>query len=634
MSQVYMMHASSLPAGYAIAEREWGYVVYADEPDDRGRGRHSTRIGVWTNFAAAAKAAHLRPPLINTAGGRRSRRDGMKKVAMGATACYLGASIVGAISMPAIFAATGRLCFSASAIDTGGRLFFGDRAMEHQTNEEWAGLMAAVAIALKGEPDEKRGHEWRWLGQAGFLVDIEKGVWNHFGGDKGGGCLALVEYELNTDRKGALAWLRAQGFIATPEAGGRRAQQPTPRRDPQREKQHAEQRAERERQQHQDRERKKNYAVRLWSRANPIAGANHPARQWASKLNLLHPWVPFPSAIRWLGAKDGKGGAVVAAFTPVASWLDGWPDVIDVCGVSLVAIDQHGEKRMAFGEGTRDKTSYGPLSSGVVAMGPPSSERVVLVEGLKDMLAVYSHFPEPCAVLATITTLRGCLSRPGLVDYLDGRDVVLLADTDAAKTDKRGITRHAGQDAGRKVQEELANRGIAATLHLSDSEGTDPGDWALSQKWPDIDRGDFDAAATDLRATWPEGEAARRAIHGRSIPPAHHSSPDALARGLVEPEAEAFYETSGKHLSDGLAQDEADRLAQKELNGRGRVAAVVPPAFHELTAEEIEEHVAGLGTFQGIDLSAPWPQRTPLGAPMTLDESIEAGLRHETRRKK
>lgn len=448
--------------------------------------------------------------------------------------------------------------------------------MEKLTTEEWAALMPDVAKALKGEPDEVRGDEWRWLGQAGFLVDAGKGVFNHFGGKGRGGCLALVEYELNTDRKGALAWLREQGFIATPDKrgggfNGRRGQRATPQRDRAREQQEAEQKAKRERERAREREGKKAYAARLWNEAQPIDGANHPARLWATKLNLLHPWVPFPPALRWHSAR----GWIVGAFTPMPAWRAAWPSVGEVCGVSVVAINQQGEKRMAFGDGTRDKVSHGPLSSGVVAMGPPTSKRVVLVEGIKDMLAVYSHYPEPCAVLATITTLRGCMSRPGLVDYLRGRDVELWTDTDAPKTDKQGVTRRAGQSAGYDLQEELAARGIGSKLGFSNAEGTDPGDWALAQEWPEIDRRGFVKIAEREREGWPECEATRRAIHART---------QSIARS----------------------------------------------PFHELTAAEIEQHIEQIGTFQGIDLSAPWPSRPRLGDPLTLEEVIMGGLKHET----
>lgn len=446
--------------------------------------------------------------------------------------------------------------------------------MENLTPEQWAALMPAVAKELKGEPDEVRGDEWRWLGQGGFLVYPEKGTFTHFNatpgaianGKIGGGCFDLVKYELNTDSAGAVAWLQERGFIAAPDKrgvgfNGRRGQRATPQRDRAREQQQAQQNAKRERERQREREGKKAYAVRLWNESKPIAGAKNPARLWASELKLLHPWVPFPPALRW----HAKRGWVVAAFTPMASWRASWPSVADVCGVSVVAIDRQGKKRMAFGDGTRDKVSHGPLSSGVVAMGSPTSKRVVLVEGIKDMLAVYSHYPEPCAVLATITTLRGCLSRPGLVDYLRGREVELWTDTDAPKTDKQGVTRRAGQSAGYTVQAEFQARGIPSTLHFSNAEGDDPGDFAQAQEWPEIDRGEFDEAVRGGRDEWPECEAARRAIHAS-------------------------------------------------------VACTIQSPFHELTAMETEQHIA--------EIAKPWPPRPRLGDPPTLQEAIMGGLRH------
>lgn len=402
--------------------------------------------------------------------------------------------------------------------------------MEQLTSEDWAVMMPEVAKALKGEPVAEQAGVWFYPGRASgraqsrsFHVDVggkKPGTWRDWSAEQGGGVLQLVEYELQTDRKGALAWLRERGVIAATEQGraplrwrsGRSGQRAAPQRDRASAQREAQQKAEREREVARERESKTAYARRLWNEARPIAGANHPARLWASKFNVLHPWVSFPPALRW----HAKQGAIVAAIVPLAAWCAEWPSIGDVCAVHLVAIDQQGEKRMAFAEGTLDKKNHAPASGGVVALGSPTAKRAVLVEGIKDALAAYSHLAEPHAVLAMITTVRGAVNRPGLVDYLDLRDVLIWTDTDAPKTDPKGITRAAGQSAGYALQAALAGCGIVSRVQLSDAEGTDPGDWARAQEWPAIDRGAFDEAAANLREEWPGCEAARRAVHASS----------------------------------------------------------------------------------------------------------------------
>ena len=448
--------------------------------------------------------------------------------------------------------------------------------MEDKKTELEAALQAEL-----GAPVVQTAAQWLWPGTTSgreasrsFRYTPGNGLFYDFSATVGGGTARqFYERVLGVGWDEAKERLRSLGFAVgggndqeqTAQEKARWAKQ---RREAEAKRAAAKAKAERER------EGKKAYAARLWNEAKPIEGANHPSRKWANKLNILHQWVPFPPALRWHGR-----GRVVAAVTPMAAWRAGWPDVGEVCAVALVAIDREGGKRMAFGEEgkKRDKTSYGPIGAGVVAFGSPTSKRVVLVEGIKDALAVYSHYRKPCAVLASINTVRGFINRPGLVDYLRGREVGIWTDTDEGKTDKKGITRRAGQGAGYDLQDELAKRGISSDLELSEAEGTDPGDWALAQEWPEIDRKGFVKLAERERETWPECEATRRAIHART-----------------------------------------QRL--------------VASPFHELNAAEIEQHIEQIGTFQGIDLSAPWPRRPRLGDPLTLEEVIMGGLKHETGR--
>lgn len=64
-------------------------------------------------------------------------------------------------------------------------------------------LMAEVAVAYWGEPQIKRGLEWRWGTHGSKTVDIKRGCWFDFEEKIGGGVVDLIRRELGPD---AVVW--------------------------------------------------------------------------------------------------------------------------------------------------------------------------------------------------------------------------------------------------------------------------------------------------------------------------------------------------------------------------------------------------------------------------------------------
>ena len=102
-----------------------------------------------------------------------------------------------------------------------------------------------------------------------------------------------------------------------------------------------------------------------------------------------------------------------------------------------MAIDQDGQKRYALTETKdRDKCNYGPKSAGVFILGDPKSERVNIVEGVADALAVYSR--EAGAVLATLGSNAKLANMPDVIDWLCTRETWLYPDNDENKAGEKG----------------------------------------------------------------------------------------------------------------------------------------------------------------------------------------------------
>lgn len=237
------------------------------------------------------------------------------------------------------------------------------------------------------------------------------------------------------------------------------------------------------------------YGQRLWAQARPAAPG--PVRRWLAERHLLHPLATMPECIRW-----HDEGFLVAALWGLDALKEAWPALPSSVPVAVhcVGIDEAGGKARRWGE--RDKTSLGPLSAAVLALGnPTTSEPTRIVEGLADALAVYSRCEG--LVLAALTTVQVIVSRPGVLEHL----------RQAGSAHLHGDEGPAGQAAMNELVAALAAAGVKSLLY-PDSEYDDPAERAAAHPWPDVDRYYFDEASGKQLSdgTLPLAEADRMAI--------------------------------------------------------------------------------------------------------------------------
>ena len=125
-------------------------------------------------------------------------------------------------------------------------------------------------------------------------------------------------------------------------------------------------------------------ARHLWKRARPVPiEAGHPARRWAARRHLWRPGDPWPDAVRWL---EDDGGSLVAAFAPLADWLEAHPP--EPSGVQRLHVAADGSPRTD--RDGRGKVSRGSMSGAVCLIGVPleTAPVVHVAEGVADALAV------------------------------------------------------------------------------------------------------------------------------------------------------------------------------------------------------------------------------------------------------
>ena len=373
---------------------------------------------------------------------------------------------------------------------------------------DFAKLMPDVARALLGEPNAKltKGDKWRYRNKGSLSVDVKEGQWNDFEAGQGGGVLELVEVERQTDRAGAIQWLKDNGHLPkspTRRVGRfkRRSARPTRHRT----------RAERPRTAQKPKPDKEKsdmqiFAQKFWAQTEAIGNnAEHPFWRWATvgdKPGVLHPYCRVPPAIRWT---TYRGGAVVAGIFPLNAWgSDGAPFALPVA-VQLIAIDGQGNKRYVLGPNKDlDKCSYGEVSAGVFSLGDPTSARVNIVEGVADALAVYSR--EPGAVLATLGSNAKLANMPDVIDWLCTRETWLYPDNDENKASEKGTEALIDCIKVKSPDAKVLKVNARAV-------GDDPGEWAKRTPFADIERYDFDekrGILFDSGLAW--GEAERIAV--------------------------------------------------------------------------------------------------------------------------
>ena len=224
------------------------------------------------------------------------------------------------------------------------------------------------------------------------------------------------------------------------------------------------------------------YARKLWARSEPVPfDALHPARLWlggtAGHGPLWRPDVPLPSAVRWIPSRRRDGGSLVAAIAPWVSWRLAWPALPVVDGVQLVFIA--GDGMPAKDRKGKPKRSYGELAGGACLIGNPGTdERVGIVEGVADALAVASRFP--CTVAGVMGT-PGFRSPETVAALLDAFQVEIWADQDGP-----------GAEAAAVLREALAGRGVQVMARTV-SHGKDPA--AAGGPFPCVDGALLDVEA-------------------------------------------------------------------------------------------------------------------------------------------
>ena len=377
---------------------------------------------------------------------------------------------------------------------------------DHLTNDQWTAIAPAVAKHFLGEPTKETDREIRWgrkyskclFKASGCLTDFEDNP------NRSLTVIELVERELQTDKGGAVDWLKREGYIS--ESPNRRTVGRSTRRSTRPARQRTT-RAVRPRTAQKPKDSGTLAWTRtLWAQAEAIGNnAEHPFWCWAivgDKPGVLHPYCAVPPAIRWTRY---RGGAIVAGVFPLKAWgKDGIPKGEPVA-VQVLAIDTGGNKRFCLGPNKDlNKCSYGDVGAGVFLLGDPTHQRVNIVEGVADALAVYSR--EPGAVLATLGSNAKLTNMPDVIDWLCTRETWLYPDNDENKASEKGTAALIDCIKVKSPDAKVLKVNARAV-------GDDPGEWAKRTPFAEIERYDFEEKSGILFESglaW--GEAARLAV--------------------------------------------------------------------------------------------------------------------------
>lgn len=316
-----------------------------------------------------------------------------------------------------------------------------------ENNIDWAAIAEDVAIKLLGEPKHRTAKALRWGRKGSFALYLSSGTFADFENTASGGIIDLVAHVEKVDTRGAWNWLCDQGFISSEEQNrnnrpARRgnSRRNVRRRQPQPPKPHA--------------PGKFDYGLKLWHESEPISRNNdHPVRKWAAHRNLLAPEDSIPPCIRYHRRK----GYILAIMASLKAWGNALPTYLPKPeAIHTIAIDNEGNKRFDFGDGTEDKRIFGRSNATLVVMiGKKDGERVNICEGLADTLAVHRHAPGPC--VATVTTVSKIQDQDFLA-ALAKRTVHIYSDTDDA-----------GQKAAEVLCERINQHGGIVKIHRDDT---------------------------------------------------------------------------------------------------------------------------------------------------------------------
>ena len=201
----------------------------------------------------------------------------------------------------------------------------------------------------------------------------------------------------------------------------------------------------------------------------------HPSRRWLKRFNV---WLPspaiLPSGVRWLDEQlSSRAGSLIGGAAPPEAWIKAWPDMPTPTGVQKVRVGYEGEP--VEDSGGLNKRSQGNLSNACLMLGDPRPKHscgIVVVEGLKDGLAVASRRPETVLVLFGTAGWRS----EAIAEYaMSFSRIVMAYDRDVP-----------GRDAARKLWSNMelrsAMNGERLLMYkLEMPDGLDPADVAGRQ---------------------------------------------------------------------------------------------------------------------------------------------------------
>ena len=303
-----------------------------------------------------------------------------------------------------------------------------------------------------------------------FVVDKRRGQFFDFEEHVGGGLFDMVKHLTGMETNDVFKWLTEQGFLDgsyEPKVKSR----PKITKPP------------------VDDNKYLDYGKRLWREAVAIPfDPEHPVRKWAHHRNLLPDLLAFPRCIRYHQGNQ----YIVTAMSDLDSWLSPQPKAKSF---QLISIDNNGNKRLQFDDGTNDKRVFGKQSgNGIIILGYPHLKVVHLCEGLADGISVYARMEG--AVIIAVTTIAK-LAKEDIIKILVDREVIVWADNDDA-----------GQTAASKTMNAIHKAGGHVSYIEPQCGFKDPADAARLNPFPDIDKHEFQRRVIQFKnRTEPEREA-------------------------------------------------------------------------------------------------------------------------------
>lgn len=349
--------------------------------------------------------------------------------------------------------------------------------MTTQSSIHWRIIAPAVAERLLGEPTARRAREWRWGNKGSRALNLETGLLHDYENAKTFGVIDLAQEHLRLDRRGAVAWLADNGYlapIAAPQIFPPRKHAPS-----------------------EWSLRNRDTAMR---QSTPI-GANPPTpvAAWLAERNLWREDAPPPPTLRWLSKtsaifwKNHQGaGAIIVPLAPLADWIRHYPNEPPPTAVQLLNINEDGSKALdrpkdyayknkKTGETIKspgqEKRFYGSVKNACWTIGDITSfESITICEGAADGLAIASREPSPvCCAMRLPNPPSDWIAT--LAPY-----ALVNIWADDEKKPAQNSDRSAGLTAARALGRGLQLAGKPVNVRYNDKQGKDPAD--LSRQYP------------------------------------------------------------------------------------------------------------------------------------------------------